>query len=424
MAPQQKVTLRPMTGEERSIVERMTKAQTQRVDEARRAHALLAIAQGLPFAQAACQAGFRSGSSVVNLVDRFNRHGLAALSIAAGRGRRPTYDAPARAHIVATAQRIPDRRGDGTATWSLSTLRRTLRREGLRKIGTSTIRRVLQDAGSSFQRTRTWCPTGTAQRVRKTGVVTVVDPETEQKRRLIDLAYRLAEAAGIPVWCQDEAGPYGTVPYPGASWEQQGQPVRLAHEYARKGTAKLLTLFRPASGEVRAKGVSSATNAVLHPWLQSELSAILASLPEVAVAEEDRPPLARWEAWLGRPPRHPLPPLRLILIWDNLAGHLSWSIVTWLFAHGIMPLFTPLSGSWLNQVEGLQRIVVRRALAGQHPETPEEIIEWLEDTVANWNEEPTPFVWDGKRRERRRRAPLLHLPDTSTRLRHLQLFAA
>jgi hypothetical protein len=53
---------------------------------------------------------------------------------------------------------------------------------GLPRVGTSTIRRVLQDAGSSYQRTRTWCPTGTAQRKRKSGVVTVVDPNTEEKR--------------------------------------------------------------------------------------------------------------------------------------------------------------------------------------------------------------------------------------------------
>jgi hypothetical protein len=69
-----------------------------------------------------------------------------------------------------------------------------------------------------------------------------------------------------------------------------------------------------------------------------------------------------------------------------------------------MPLYTPLSGSWLNLAEALQRIIVRRALSGQHPQTPAEIITWLEDTVAAWNEDPTPFVWGGKRRERRKRA--------------------
>jgi transposase len=224
------------------------------------------------------------------------------------------------------------------------------------------------------------------------------------KKGLIEQAYRVAEAAGIPLWCQDEAGPYQTKPYPGESWQPVGAPARQPHEYVRDGTAKLLTLFRPATGAVRAKGVTSAPNAVLHPWLQEELTAILAALPEVTTLEHERPEAARWETWLGRPPRQPLPPLRLILIWDNLAGHLSWSLVLWLFQHGVLPLYTPLAGSWLNLAEAVQRILVRRALAGQHPHTTDEIITWLEDTVAAWNEDPTPFVWAGKRRERRLRA--------------------
>src|SRR5581483_8196009 len=156
-----------------------------------------------------------------------------------------------------------------------------LRREGLGRIGTSTIRRVLQDAGSSYQRTRTWCPTGTAVRKRKSGPVQVTDPQTEEKRALIDAAYRLAEQYGVPLWCQDEAGPYQAIPQPGASWAPVGEPARLPHEYVRGGTAKLLTLLRPATGEVRAKGVTNATNAVLHPWLQGELTAVLATLPAV-----------------------------------------------------------------------------------------------------------------------------------------------
>jgi transposase len=142
----------------------------------------LAVAEGNAFIHAARQAGLHSGTTVADLVGRFNRHGLTALRIAAGRGRKPLYVASARARIVAIAQRQPDRRADGTATWSLSTLQRTLRKCDFPKVGTSTIRRVLQDAGSSYQRTRTWCPTGTAQRKRKAGVVTVVDPQTEVKR--------------------------------------------------------------------------------------------------------------------------------------------------------------------------------------------------------------------------------------------------
>jgi hypothetical protein len=225
-----------------------------------------------------------------------------------------------------------------------------------------------------------------------------------RKKGAIERAYRLAEAAGLGLWCQDEAGPYQAIPQPGAGWAPVGEPTRLPHEYVRGGTAKLLTLFRPATGELRAKGVTHATNAVLHPWLQQELTAVLAALPPVTGPEDERPPLARWVTWLGHEPREPLPPLRLLLIWDNLAGHLSWSIVRWLFQHGIMPLYTPLGGSWLNLAESIQRIIVRRALQGHHPQSHDELITWLDDTVAGWNANPTPFTWHGKRFERRQRA--------------------
>ena len=182
MPTPQREPLRRLSRTERAALQRIARSTSGRVDQVRRATALLAVARSGVFIQAAREAGLRSGTTVADLVARFNRRGLAAVRIASGRGRRPGYSGSARAQIVAAAQRQPDRRADGTATWSLSTLQRTLRREGLSGLGTSTIRRVLQDAGSSYQRTRTWCPTGTAQRKRKAGVVTVVDPNTERKR--------------------------------------------------------------------------------------------------------------------------------------------------------------------------------------------------------------------------------------------------
>ena len=245
-----------------------------------------------------------------------------------------------------------------------------------------------------------------------------------EKKGLIDLAYRLAETLGIPLWCQDEAGPYQAIPQPGQSWQPEGKPRCHPHEYIRGGTAKLLTLFRPATGEVRAKGVPRAPNAVLHPWLQNELLQILAELPEPPADSAAQPASpADWATWLGHVPHAPLPPLRLLLVWDNLAGHVSTSIVTWLFAHGVMPLYTPLSGSWLNMAESVQRIVCGRALNGQHPQTVAQLITWLEDTVAGWNANPTPFVWDGKRRERRQRAKQRHLAGSAAFLQHQPIAA-
>ena len=98
-----------------------------------------------------------------------------------------------------------------------------------------------------------------------------------------------------------------------------------------------------------------------------------------------------------------LPPLRVLLVLDNLAGHKTPEFVLWLFAHGIMPLYTPVGGSWLNMAESIQRILKRRALDGQHPSSIDEIIAWFEAVARHWNEDPTPFEWGGKRRRRRER---------------------
>ncbi len=214
---------------------------------------------------------------------------------------------------------------------------------------------------------------------------------------------------------EDEAGPYQAIPQPGASWQPEGHPALQPHEYERGGTAKLLTLFRPATGEIHAKGVASVTNAVLHPWLKGELTARLSELEkqqpaETLPPEEQRPPAARWKTWLWpHENAEGLPPLRIILVLDNLAGHLSPDLLGWFFHQGVMPLYTPVGGSWLNMAESVQRIIVRRALAGQHPQSAQQVIDWLEQTVAGWNADPTSFVWGGKRHARRVRARLRRL---------------
>ena len=55
----------------------------------------------------------------------------------------------------------------------------------------------------------------------------------------------------------------------------------------------------------------------------------------------------------------------MLLVLDNLKGHKTPAFVHWLMEHGVMPLYTPIAGSWLNMAESIQRIIVRRALAGQ-----------------------------------------------------------
>ena len=173
--------LRLLTAAEQQELRRVARASSERADRLQRATALLAVAEGRSYIQAAAAAGWRVGASVRRLVRRFDQRGLDALGIAPGRGRRPTYDQAARARIVACGQREPDRERDGTAAWSLGALERALRPE-LPRLGATTIRRVLEEAGSSYQLSRAWCPTGTAVRQRKDGPVQVVGPQTEGRR--------------------------------------------------------------------------------------------------------------------------------------------------------------------------------------------------------------------------------------------------
>ena len=88
---------------------------------------------------------------------------------------------------------------------------------------------------------------------------------------------------------------------------------------------------------------------------------------------------------------------KIVLVLDNLSGHKTPAFVLWLFANGIMPLYTPLSGSWLNMCESVQRIIKRRALECQHPQSTGEIIGLLEATITGWNRKPAAFEGGGER---------------------------
>jgi hypothetical protein len=192
----------------------------------------------------------------------------------------------------------------------------------------------------------------------------------------------------------------------GHSREEGGTARGLPHEYRRNGTAKMLTPFHPASGELRARGVRSCANGVLHGWLKAESAQAVARLPPPAAlrAEENRKLRQSWQEGLQVKVtlRADPVPLRMLLVTDDPAGHKTPEMVSWLFDHGITPPYTPLSGSWLKMAESAQRIIKRRALGCQHLETADEVINQLEATARGWNREPTPFERGGKRAARRR----------------------
>jgi hypothetical protein len=184
MAHPQKEPLRPLTPDERTLLEQTTRARGERAERVARARLVLAIADGASFTDAGRRAGFRSTYGVSLFVRRFNRDGLVAVAGRHGGGPKSTYGPVEEARILKEFQRTPDRDGDGTATWSLQTLQRALRTapDGLPRVSTWTLLRVLHQAGYRCQNSRTWCHTGTVKRKRKEGIVEVTDPLATEKR--------------------------------------------------------------------------------------------------------------------------------------------------------------------------------------------------------------------------------------------------
>jgi transposase len=173
-----------LTQSERQELQALARSRSAPADRIARAKQLLAVADRAPFTQAVQQAGRKSRQALARLVRRFNQEGLSAVLGRHGGGPAVRYGPEQQERILRELARTPDREADGTATWSLSTLQRTLRKapDGLPKVSTYIILQTLHRAGYTWQQSRTWCQTGTVERKRKEGVVQVQDPDADLKR--------------------------------------------------------------------------------------------------------------------------------------------------------------------------------------------------------------------------------------------------
>ena len=269
MSRRQKDPLRSMSSEERAVLSRLSRSRGAPAAQVARAAALLAVADGQSYTAAARRVGRRDSDIVARWVAGFNRDRPGATLPRHGGGPPIRYADDEQRRILAEAARVPDRDRDGTATWSLSTLRAALRRAGMvcrpsarTRSGHAPRRRAELAEDPHVVRHRR----GPRRRGRG-GAVTVTDPDAAAKKRgggggLIEHAYELGARMGPAVWCEDEAGPFQTVPHPGGSWRPEGRPATRPHEYVRAGTAKILTLFHPATGRVSLRPATSGTNTV------------------------------------------------------------------------------------------------------------------------------------------------------------------
>jgi hypothetical protein len=148
---------------------------------------------------------------------------------------------------------------------------------------------------------------------------------------------------------------------------QPGLPIRVEHEYERKGALNLFAAFDTRTGKVYAHTAERKR--------QKEFIEFLDQLDREIPAEITT----------------------VHLVMDNLRMHTGKQVQAWLEKH---PRFQfhhpPVHCSWMNQVEQWFSILQRKRLAIADFKDKAHLAERLQAFVKEWNEQAHPFQWTKK----------------------------
>jgi transposase len=148
----------PVTEEERSKVERLTRARSAPVRLVHRAQIVQLALQGMTVPAIGQELGV-SEKMVRVWLERFEQEGIAGLNDAPRSGRPRTYPEEVYSRVVAKARGLPPKPADvevaPTCHWTLDRLQAELAKDGL-PIKRSQIRRILKAEHIKWQKPRTW----------------------------------------------------------------------------------------------------------------------------------------------------------------------------------------------------------------------------------------------------------------------------
>ena len=339
-----------LSPEERAELERRSRSQRARADEARRARMMLMLADGLPYT--AIEAALGCSSATVALWKRrFVASGLAGLG-ARHQGTRATVLTPAmEARILAWTRRKPP---NGATHWSTRLL--------ARKLGVShtLIAKAWQRAGLKPHRLERY--------VRST------DPDFETKAADIIGLY-LNPPAQAAVFCVDEKTAIQALDRSDPVLPMSpGRAERHGFEYVRHGTLSLYAALETQTGAVLGKTAARHTS--------TEFVAFLEDLVE------------------SQPKR-----LAIHVITDNLSAHKTPQVQAFLAAHPRVTMhYTPTYSSWLNQVELWFAKIERDVIARGIFTSVTDLARKLRRYIRQYNRTATPFRWSYADPRRRIRA--------------------
>lgn len=240
---------------------------------------------------------------------------------------------------------LKTRPGDGSTHWSVRMLARHLR------VSRTIVHRVWQRHEVQPHR---------VERFKLSN-----DPQFEEKLRDIVGLYLNPPDRAL-ILCVDEKSQIQALDRTAPIFPlRPGLPERQTHDYKRHGTTTLFAAFNILNGKV--------IGTCQDRHRSREFIRFLNHLEKNLPADQD-----------------------VHLIMDNYCTHKSAEVQRWLKPkrRGRFHFhFTPTSSSWLNQVERFFALItgrmIRRGTFHSADELERAIYEWL----ANWNGDPTPFVW-------------------------------
>lgn len=259
-------------------------------------------------------------------------------------------------HLVKLACELPDAVGQSLSLWTCAQLARALVRDGVvDSIAPQTVQRILASHKLKPWRVHHWLSPKT--------------PRDEAfKAKVLDLC-ELYTRDLLPterVLCLDEKTSMQprtrtTATRPALP---DNVPVRVEHEYTRKGALNLFAAFDTRTGEVLG---------LLRPRKRQVEFIELLEMIELAT---------------------PATVTSIHLVCDNVSVHHGKLVRAWLDGHPRFQMhFTPVHCSWMNQVEQWFSILQRQRMAAPNFADLADLKMKVLAFIAEWNQRARPFSW-------------------------------
>lgn len=259
-------------------------------------------------------------------------------------------------YLTKLACELPDEVGRSLSLWTCAELARTLVRDAVvGAISPQTVQRLLQSSRLKPWRVHHWLSPKVPRDERFREIVLDLCDLYTRKAVRTERIVSLDELTSI----QPRTRTAATKPaQPGLI------PVRLEHEYERKGAWNLFAAFDIHSGKVIAQ---------LHRRKrQKEAIALLEAI------DKDTPNNVK----------------TIHVVCDNISIHKGKLVRQWLECHPRCKMhYTPVHCSWMNQIEQWFSILRRKRLRAPNFVDLDDLAAKINQFVIEWNEVAHPFNW-------------------------------